>query len=72
MDLKTGESAPRTRAALEALRNVTDPAVAADVLFLEAWQSRRPNDLAATLRARQIRRANPNLAAAIHEELAGR
>ena len=52
MDFKTGETAPRTRAATEALRNVKDPAVTADLLFLEAWESQRACDLAATLRAR--------------------
>ena len=40
-----------------------------DLLFLEAWEMRRSPDLAATLRASQIRRANPGLAAAIEQEL---
>jgi hypothetical protein len=38
-------------------------------LFLEAWEVLRPKNLGATLRASQIRRANPDLAAAIEREL---
>ncbi|MBV9252212.1 MAG: hypothetical protein JO227_23570 [Acetobacteraceae bacterium] len=60
---------PRTHAARQALSKATDNATAADVLFLEYWEMQRTGDLAATLRARQIRRANPGLAAAIHDEL---
>jgi hypothetical protein len=44
----------------------------ADLLFLETWVERRSGDLAATLRAAQIRRANPELTAAVQQELAPR
>ena len=44
-------------------------AAAADLLFLEYWQAQRCSDIAASLRASQIRRANPTLAAEIHAEL---
>ncbi len=60
---------PVTRAVSLALRNTDDPKAWSDLLFLEAWQIGRPADLAATLRASQIRRANPALAAAIEQEL---
>jgi hypothetical protein len=52
-----------------ALRDAHDPWARSDLLFLEAWEMRRTPDLAATLRAGQIRRANPGLAAAIEREL---
>ena len=60
---------PVTRAVSLALRDARDPRARSDFLFLEAWEMRRPSDLAATLRASQIRRANPGLAAAIEREL---
>jgi hypothetical protein len=41
----------------------------ADLLFLEAWEIRPSAHLGATLRASQIRRANPSLAAEIDAEL---
>ena len=63
------QHSPRTEALRRALRNVDDEAVAADLLFLEDWQAQRRPDIAASLRASQIRRANPALAAAIHAEL---
>jgi hypothetical protein len=60
---------PVTRALSVALREAHDPTARSDLLFLEAWEMRRSPDLAATLRASQIRRANPGLAAAIEREL---
>ena len=60
---------PRTEAVRRALQGVRDEAAAADLLFLEYWETRCAPDLAAMLRAGQIRRANPALAAAIHAEL---
>jgi ATP/maltotriose-dependent transcriptional regulator MalT len=62
-------SRPHTEAVRNALRITRDPAVAADLLFLEAWELYRPRDLGAILRAGQIRRANPTLAAEIQAEL---
>jgi hypothetical protein len=63
---------PQTEAVRRALRGVRSEAAVADLLFLEYWEMQRTGDIAATLRASQIRRANPHLAAAIHAELAGR
>jgi hypothetical protein len=63
------QSGPRTEALRRALREVRDEAAAADLLFLEYWQSHRCTDIAASLRASQIRRANPALAAEIYTEL---
>ena len=60
---------PVTRAVSHALREVNDPRAWSDLLFLEAWELHRPRDLGASLRANQIRRANPDLAAAIEREL---
>jgi hypothetical protein len=67
-----GESAPRTEAVRRALQQAGDEAVAADLLFLEDWQTQRRPGIAACLRAAQIRRANPALAAEIHKELTHR
>jgi hypothetical protein len=63
------ERQPVTRAVSVALSEARDPSVRSDLLFLEAWEMHRPVNLAATLRASQIRRANPDLAAAIEQEL---
>jgi len=68
----TVEHGPRTEALRRALQQVDDEAAAADLLFLEDWQTQRHPGIAACLRASQIRRANPALAAAIHAELTRR
>ena len=68
----TEQVSPRTEAVRRALRRVNDEAAAADLLFLEHWQIARGCDVAAMLRAGQIRRANPVLAAEIHAELTRR
>ena len=60
---------PRTLALRRALQCVSDEAAVADLLFLEYWESQPTLNVAATLRAGQIRRANPRLAAEIHAEL---
>ncbi|MSP01107.1 MAG: hypothetical protein EXR07_08685 [Acetobacteraceae bacterium] len=60
---------PVTRAVSVALRDNQDPRAREDLLFLEDWEKHRPRSLAAALRASQIRRANPGLAAAIEREL---
>ena len=62
---------PFTRAVREALQKVKDSQAEADLLFLEAWEIRPSSHLGMTLRASQIRRANPILAAAIDAELKG-
>ena len=66
------EPQPQTRAVSAALREKQDPRLIPDLLFLEDWEIHRPTGLGATLRASQIRRANPDLAAAIVRELTGR
>ncbi len=63
---------PRTEALRRALKRVHDEAAAADLLFLEDWERQRFTGVAACLRASQIRRANPVLAAQIHAELTRR
>ena len=60
---------PATRAVSLALRETQDPRAWSDLLFLEAWEMHRPSNLGATLRANQIRRANPALVAEIEREL---
>jgi hypothetical protein len=60
---------PVTRAVSLALQDTRDPMARSDLLFLEAWELQRPANLGAALRAGQIRRANPALAAAIEREL---
>jgi len=60
---------PITLAVSLALLETHDPRVRSDLLFLEAWEMHRPANLAATLRASQIRRANPVLVEAIEQEL---
>ena len=60
---------PFTLAVREALQGVNNSQVEADLLFLEAWEMQPSSHLGVTLRASQIRRANPLLAAAIDAEL---
>jgi hypothetical protein len=60
---------PVTRAVTLALRDAHDPRARSDLLFLEAWEMHRPASLGETLRAHQIRRANPDLVEAIEQEL---
>ncbi|WP_158922213.1 hypothetical protein [Acidisphaera sp. S103] len=60
---------PFTFAVRQALQGVNDSVMEADLLFLEAWEIQPSPNLGVTLRASQIRRANPDLAAAIDAEL---
>jgi hypothetical protein len=60
---------PLTLAVSLALQETRDPRMRSDLLFLEAWEMQRPADLGTTLRASQIRRANPDLVEAIEQEL---
>ena len=66
------QNGPRTEALRRALRQVRDEAAAEDLIFLELWQTQRRTGIAASLRASQIRRANPALAEEIHAELTRR
>ena len=63
---------PFTFAVRQALQGVSDSVMEADLLFLEAWEIQPSSNLGVTLRASQIRRANPDLAAAIDAELKAR
>ncbi len=60
---------PYTQAVRNALAGVTNAETEADLLFLEAWEMQPSALLGATLRASQLRRANPDLVAAIDAEL---
>lgn len=60
---------PVTQAVRTALQGVSNSVFEADLLFLEAWEMHPFPHLGVTLRAGQIRRANPALAAAIVAEL---
>jgi len=66
-----GPKPPFTHAVREALQGVRNSQIEADLLFLEAWEMHPSSHLGVTLRASQIRRANPALAAAIDAELKG-
>lgn len=63
------ESFPRTEAVRRALATALGSGAVADLIFMERWVAQPSHDLAATLRAGQIRRANPTLAEAIQREL---
>lgn len=69
--MDTAHRQPATRIVAAMLHDEHDPSVRADLLFLEAWRTGRPNGIAGVLRAGQLRRANPALAAAIERELTG-
>ena len=60
---------PRTQAVRRALSGASDEASVSDLLFLEAWEMQASAGIASTLRAAQIRRANPLLAEEIRAEL---
>lgn len=62
-------AAAHTIAVQRALAATPDHTAQADLLFLERWEQRAIPGTAATLRAGQIRRANPALAAEIRAEL---
>jgi hypothetical protein len=62
---------PYTLAVRQALQNVNNSKIADDLLFLEAWEIQPSSNLGITLKVSQIRRANPELAAAIDAELRG-
>ena len=63
------QSFVRTEAVRRALHTNQDAVTISDLLFLEAWEAAPMADIAATLRAGQIRRANPALAAEVRAEL---
>ena len=63
---------PRTNALRRVLPSIHDHASAEDLLFLEHWEISPSAGAAAALRVTQIRRANPQLAAAIRAEISGK
>ena len=66
-----GEPAGLTKATVDALNQSSEAGVA-DLLVLESWEVHKPMHLGLMLRVRQIRLANPRLAADIAKELAAR
>lgn len=69
MSAQTEFRPPFTHAVKQALQGVNNSQVEADLLFFEAWEIHPSAHLGSALRASQIRRANPGLAAAIEAEL---
>jgi len=63
---------PITSAVRAVLDGVRDMATIADLLFLERWEMQPSPGMGNVLRVAQIRRANPQLAAALRAELASR
>ncbi|MCW3473628.1 hypothetical protein [Limobrevibacterium gyesilva] len=61
---------PCTVALRRVLAKIRDHASTADLLFLERWEISPSPGAATALRVSQIRRANPELAAAIRAEVA--
>jgi hypothetical protein len=69
---KTGDADFSFTTALRtAISSTGDRRVAEDFLFLELWERAPTPGPAAALRVQQIRRANPELAAAIRHEIGG-
>lgn len=64
-------SAPLTSVLQDALPRIRDRSAQADLLFLERWEISPQGGTGLALRVRQIRRANPELAAAIRAEISG-
>jgi hypothetical protein len=62
-------SQPRTQALRRALTSARSEAAMRDLLYLEAWEMAPEPGAGPALRIHQIRRANPELAAAIRQEL---
>ena len=62
---------PLTAAMQRAAGSFRDDSSISGLFFLEAWELGCVPDLSAMLRARQIRRSNPALAAEIRAELLG-
>ena len=60
---------PRTAALREALALAPSEAVVRDLLYLESWEMAPEPGAGPALRINQLRRANPELAAAIRAEL---
>ena len=72
LDARRDGEPPMTSALQQALAAVRDHASFADLLFLEQWERSPQPGAAAARRIVQLRRANPDLAAAIRAEITGR
>ncbi len=68
----TAAPTPLTHIVRAMLANPLSPSAVDDLLFLEAWERNPAPGLGAVRRAGQIRRANPQVAAAIRSEIAAR
>ena len=68
--LPAGTAQPMTSAVRELMAKAKDPALLADLLFLEKWEMEPAPGAGSVLRIAQIRRALPDLAAAVRKELA--
>jgi len=64
-------SSPLTAVLQDAFPRIRDRSAQADLLFLERWEIAPQAGTGLALRVQQIRRANPELAAAIRAEIAG-
>ena len=69
LTIHSARKPPFTLAVRLALQNINNARIEEDLLFLEAWEMHPSSNLGVTLKASQIRRANPDLAAAIGAEL---
>ncbi len=69
LTIDSTQKRPFTLAVRQALQNANNSRIADDLLFLEGWEMHPSSNLGVTLKASQIRRANPDLAAAIDAEL---
>ena len=62
-------NAPITLALRRVLNELRDESSVADLMFLERWEIAPMPGVASALRVSQIRRANPELAAAVRAEV---
>ena len=61
---------PRTSVVRDLMARQNDPALLADLLFLERWEAAPAHGTGSVLRVAQIRRALPDVAAAVRAEIA--
>lgn len=61
---------PRTSVVRDLMARQNDPAMLADLLFLERWEASPAHGAGSVLRVAQIRRALPDVAAAVRAEIA--
>jgi hypothetical protein len=66
----TASAQPRTEAVRALMARMKDPALLADLLFLERWEADPAHGAGSVMRVAQIRRALPDLAAAVRAEIA--